>query len=83
MFHLPIAVENIKKLSELSDSCAEPEVAVHAHVYRNHKLLLQWYDAFADPMLISSEIKENKINAFAEALQVNYKIKEKASNKAL
>ena len=83
VFHLPITIENIDKLSELSDSCAEPQVAVHAHVYKNNKLLLQWYDAFADPMFISNEIKEHQINAFAEALQVNYKIKGKASNKSL
>jgi hypothetical protein len=46
-------------------------------------LLLQWYDAFADPLFIASEIKEHQIKAFATALQVNYKNIGKASNKSL
>jgi len=83
VFHLPITIENINELSELTESCAEPEVAVHAHVYKNNKLLLQWYDAFADPLFIASEIKEHQIKAFATALQVNYINKGKASNKSL
>jgi hypothetical protein len=79
-FHLPITIENIKELSDLSENYAEPQVAVHAHVYKDNKLLLQWYDAFADPILISPDIKEHQIRDFSAALHVNYKLKRKASN---
>ena len=75
-YHLPITIENMKELSVLSENYAEPQVAVHAHVYKNNKLLLQWYDAFADPIFISPEINEHQIKAYAAAVKVNYKKKE-------
>jgi hypothetical protein len=82
-FHLPIIEDNVKDLATLSDQYAEPQVAVHVHIYRGNKMLLQWFDAFADPMFVSTDIREDQIQRFSEALGIKYKRIEKASNKSL
>ena len=59
-------------LSEIAKSCAEPEIAIHFHVYREGKVLLQWHDAFSEPIALSGEFPEEKVKAFAEALSMKY-----------
>ena len=71
-FHLSLTRENMTALADLSERCAEPELAIHVHVYTGDRLLLQWYDAFADPMLISMAIPEDRVKKFAAQLQVEY-----------
>jgi hypothetical protein len=67
-FHVPATPENLSDLIELAKSHAEPELAIHFHVYRDGEVLLQWYDAFAGPMFLSGTLLERDIRAFAEAL---------------
>ncbi len=72
VYHVPATPENLRCLADISEHCAEPEVAIHFHVYRDRQVLLQWYDAFADPMCISKGIPEDKIRAFCERLGIEY-----------
>jgi len=72
MFHVPATSENLFELADISEHYAEPEVAIHFHVYKNNQVLLQWYDAFADPIYVSKEISEDKIKAFCEKLELQY-----------
>lgn len=67
-YHVPATPENLRELAELAESHAEPELAIHFHVYRNGEVLLQWYDAFGQPMLLSGALVESKVRAFAEPL---------------
>ncbi len=67
-YHVPATPENLAELARLAESHAEPELAVNFHVYRNGKVLLQWHDAFSDPMLLDGEIPESKVQALASAL---------------
>ncbi|MHC4797168.1 MAG: hypothetical protein ACYTF1_11035, partial [Planctomycetota bacterium] len=55
IFHLPATSENLLHLADIAEYCAEPEVAIHFHVYKGHQILLQWFDSFANPVYISKE----------------------------
>jgi hypothetical protein len=72
IFHIPATPQNLKTLVEISKPCAEPEIAIHFHVYCNGKIILQWYDAFSDPMLLSGDISEDKVKLFAKSLSMQY-----------
>jgi hypothetical protein len=73
VFHVPAAPDNLEKLAELAEHCAEPEVAIHFHVYTKEEMLLQWYDAFDDPMLLSSRFSESDVSRFCAKLGMTYK----------
>ena len=73
VFHVPATRENLLRLADIAEHCAEPEVAIHFHVYRDNRVLLEWFDAFADPMNISKDIPEEKIREFCEKLAVEYR----------
>ncbi len=73
IFHLPITTENLEGLAQLVEKHAELEIAVHLLVYRDNKVLIEWYDAFSDPFYISKEISEDKIKIFSERLGIKYK----------
>jgi len=73
VFHLVATAETAARLSELMRSCAYPELAVHFHIYRGQTVLLEWHDAFSQPMLLSGELPEEQVRAFAERLKMSYK----------
>ena len=47
---------------------AEPEVCTHLHFYRGQQPLAQWFDAFADPLLVSTAISREQVERFAAAV---------------
>lgn len=73
-FHVPATHEILLELSKLSGAIAEPELAIHFHAYRQGTVLLQWHDAFSDPMFISSTIPEEIVQAFAASLGMTIKL---------
>jgi hypothetical protein len=73
VFHLPATVETFSRLAELMRSRVYPELAIHFHAYRDQTVLLEWHDAFTQPMLISGEFSEQQVRAFAERLKMSYK----------
>jgi hypothetical protein len=72
-FHLPATPETMARLADIMESCAFPELAIHFHIYRDQTVLLEWHDAFTQPMLLSGELPEQKVKAFAERLHMSYK----------
>lgn len=73
IFNVPATNENLLKLSELTKNYAEPEVAIHFHVYSGDDVLIDWYDAFDDPMYVSKRIPKDKIEIFCDSLSMTYK----------
>jgi hypothetical protein len=67
-FHIPATPNNLLDLAELAESHAEPELAVHFHAYQNGRILLEWHDAFSQPMLIDGKISEKQVRRFAAVL---------------
>ena len=72
VFHVPVVPETLQRLAELTRSCAAPELAIHFHVYLNQTVLLEWHDAFGQPMLLSGEFPEERVRTFAERLHMSY-----------
>jgi hypothetical protein len=69
---MKITRENLEGLAELSEHHAEPEIAIHIHVYKGNKVLLEWYDATSDPFRIAKEIGEEKVKEFCSKLGAEY-----------
>jgi len=74
-YHVPASGQNLSKLKEISNSIADPELAVHFHVYKEEEILLEWHDAFSNPMLLSGKFNEEKIKQFSDKLGMKYKPK--------
>ncbi len=71
-FHMQITKENLEGLAELAERFAAPEVATHLHIYKEGDILLEWYDAFFDPLFVSKKIPEFRIREFCQKLGAKY-----------
>ena len=67
-------------LIELSKNHAEPELFDHFFICKKSTPIVEWWDAFLDPLYLSACIPESKINAFATRMGFMVKkIREKNS----
>ena len=73
-FHIPITSETMAELAKLAEKHAEPEIATHIHAYHNDHILLEWHDAFSNPVRISTTFSEARVRDFCESLHCAYKI---------
>ncbi len=74
VFHVPAKKTIITELAKIMKHHAEPELAIHFHVYRNGKVLLEWHDAFDQPLLIAGSIPEKKVAALAQKFGTSHEI---------
>ena len=51
-------------LSEAAVAHAEQEICSHLHFYRDGEPLLHWFDAFADPIIVSKAIPRDRLEVF-------------------
>jgi hypothetical protein len=70
--HVPATSETLTRLAELMRSRVSPELAVHFHVYRDQTVLLEWYDAFDQPIRLTGMFPEDQVRLFAERLGMSY-----------
>lgn len=56
------------RLSEAASQHAEPEICDHIHFYRDGNALVQWFDAFLDPLLVSKVVPRERVERFALAV---------------
>jgi hypothetical protein len=52
---------------------AEPELAVHFHIYCDENVLLEWHDAFSQRMLMSGSIPEEEVKVFTDKIGTSFK----------
>lgn len=71
--HVPATTALLAELEGIMKRHAEPELAIHFHVYRGGEVLLEWHDAFSQPMLMSASIPEEKVRAFSERIGKGYR----------
>jgi hypothetical protein len=72
VFHVLANESLLQKLASLASRHAEPEICDHFHAYNNARGLLQWYDAFSDPLLVDETIPEVAVQRFCSKLGVRY-----------
>lgn len=51
-------------LAKAGNHHAEPEICCHIHVYRDDEPLLQPFDAFTDPLLVSKGVPRERVEQF-------------------
>jgi hypothetical protein len=73
IFHLPARPGLLQVLSRLMETRAEPELAIHFHVYKGDGVLLEWYDAFDLPMRLRGDLPEARVRLLAERLGKAYR----------
>jgi len=66
VYNVPATKEILQKLSELSKDVVGFEVANHFHVYTESRVLIDWYDAFSDPMYVSKWFPEERLKVFCK-----------------
>ena len=62
------AADLFVRLSDASSHHAEPEICDHLHFYRGQEVLVQWFDAFSDPLLISKSVARERVERFTSAV---------------
>jgi hypothetical protein len=68
--HVRANADALRTLNELANSLADPEVCNHMYCYENNSLLLEWHDAFDDPIHVAGTVSPAVVAAFCEALGV-------------
>ena len=71
-FRCRFSAELTAALSALAEAHAEPELLHHLALYRGSVELLFWHDAFGNVLLVSREVPENVVSAFAKELGLSY-----------
>ena len=72
-FHIPATETILAELARIMEHHAEPELAIHFHIYCGNEVFFECYDAFSDPILISDIVPEEKIKILADRLGKNYR----------
>lgn len=71
-YHLPISTDKLEELAKIAERHCEVEIAAHIHIYCSNQLILQWYDAFWDPIVVTKEIPEETVKRFCNQLSLHY-----------
>src|SRR5262245_23628483 len=67
-FSVRASPELFARLSEASTNHAEPEICDHVHFYRGQEVVVQWFDAFSVPLLVSKSVARERVERFALAV---------------
>jgi len=67
-FTVRASPELFARLSSASLNHAEPEICDHVHFYRGQEALVQWFDAFSEPLLVSKSVARKRVERFASAV---------------
>jgi hypothetical protein len=67
-FSVRVSAELFVRLSKVAAHHAEPEICDHIHFYRDRNALVQWFDAFSDPLLVSKLVPRERVERFASAV---------------
>jgi len=73
MLHMYATPENLAGLAQLAEANAPTEIAVHIHAYKGNTMFVMWHDAPSDPICVSSDVSEERVQQFAAALGTSYR----------
>jgi hypothetical protein len=72
VFHIAFNEENMKQMAEFAENFTIPEICDHIYIYQNNEMLLEWNDAFSNPLYISKKIPEEYVKVFCQKLGCEY-----------
>lgn len=70
VLHVRATPQALQIFGELLESFAQPEICNNLYAYVDGTLLLQWHDAFSDPVYIAGTIPEPAIATSCSILEV-------------
>jgi hypothetical protein len=73
-FHIPITATTAAELADLAERFAEPEIATHIHAYHDDQILLEWHDAFTEPLRLAKTLPEARVRKFCETVHCNFNV---------
>ena len=68
-YALHASPELFSALADLARRHAQPDICSHVHVYRDLEPLVQWFDAFSDPLMVSKAIPRERVEQFCAAVE--------------
>jgi hypothetical protein len=68
--HIRATIDALSTLDELVNTSAGPEICNHLYGYENGTLLLEWHDAFDDPIHVAGTVSAGVMTAFCSTLGV-------------
>jgi hypothetical protein len=68
--HIRTTTDALTTLNELVNTLAGPETCNHLYAYEQGTLLLEWHDAFDDPIHVAGTVSAEVMVAFCSALGV-------------
>lgn len=71
VFHVHATEQFVSELATLAREHAEPEICDHFYAYKGRGLM-QWYDAFDDPLFVDESIAEKNLQVFCRRLGAHY-----------
>lgn len=66
-WYLPIEGRELGELAALMESAAS--ASIHVYVYDRTGLVIEWHDAFDDPLWIARRVEERALNRFVAAVR--------------
>jgi hypothetical protein len=72
IYHVLATHACLQELARIMEHHAAPELAIHVHAYREGRVILQWYDAFNDPLFVDGEVAEERVKVLADRLGTTY-----------
>lgn len=63
-FTLAVSARLFARLAEAARRHAAPEICSHLHLYRGAEPLVQWFDAFDDPLLVNKAVPRDMVDEF-------------------
>jgi hypothetical protein len=67
-WHLPLHVTTVEDLAALVETQAVSMPAIHLHVYEGSDVVLEWYDAFDEPLWLSRRLDRAAAEQFAKSI---------------
>jgi hypothetical protein len=76
--HVALTRESMRAFAEYLETHPTGHVCSHCHVYRDSRVLLEWYDAFGDdPLFIALDVDETAVRQFAGAIRSTVSVVER------
>ena len=70
MLHVRVTEDALLALGDLIMGLPAPQVCIHMYAYAGGAILLEWTDAFDDPIFIAGTVSEATIAKFCDMLGV-------------
>lgn len=73
IFHVAFSDETVRELAEVVRGYADVEICDHLLAYKDGKILLEWFDAWSNPIYLSRQISAADVAKFCRMTGSSFK----------